>query len=330
MKETSERPDLSTVRTVIERAGRAPSVHNTQPWAWVFGDGVLQLFADHSRAVPATDPGRRDLLISCGAVLHHARVAFAAAGWVTDVHRLGDPAHPAHLASIRFRPVPPSPENQLLDIMITRRRTDRRRFSSWEVPSGILDDLAHRAAAQGAIMIPVVDQRLRVKLTRAIAEAALRRETDREYARELASWAGPAATASHGIPSSNLPEGRQAHGDTVMRGFPGGSMREEALRPERDAGELAVIATSSDDELSQLRAGEAMSAVLLSATAVNLASCPLSQPLEVETTRQAIADQVLNATAAPQVILRLGWAPVSSPDLPPTPRRRVEDVLTIR
>lgn len=322
-------PQLAAVRSVIERACRAPSIHNSQPWRWEMGRGWLQLYADRSRSVPVTDPSRRDLLISCGAVLHHARVAFAAAGWATDVERLPDPAHPDHLASIGFRSAQPEPEDELLDAMIIRRRTDRRRFSSWQVPPGVLRNLSDRATDQGAIMVSVLDPRLRSELTRAIAEAALRQETDSEYNRELASWAGRADAVSQGVPAGNLPAGRRQYGDTLMRSFPGGWLPAEE-GPEHDAGELAVIATSSDDRLSQLRAGEAMSAVLLSATSMNLATCPLSQAMEIGYTRRTIAERVLRGTGTPQMILRFGWSPISNPELPPTPRRNIDEVLSFR
>lgn len=322
-------PQLATVRSVIERACRAPSIHNSQPWRWVMDRGWLQLYADRSRSLPVTDPGRRDLLISCGAALHHARLAFAAVGWSTLVQRLPDPAHPDHLASIGFEPAEAEPEEELLDAMIVRRRTDRRRFSSWQVPPGVLRNLADRATDQGAIMVSVLDPALRAELTSAIAEAALRQESDSEYSRELAGWAGRAATAYQGVPPVNLPDGRRQYSDTVMRSFPDGWLPPEESR-EHDAGELAVIATSSDDRLSQLRAGEALSAVLLSGTSLNLASCPLSQAMEIGYTRRRIAERVLDGTGTPQMIVRLGWAPISNPDLPPTPRRRVDEVLTFR
>jgi hypothetical protein len=57
-------------------------VHNTQPWRWLVGDHSVHLMADRARGVPATDPDGRDLLLSCGAALHHLRVAFAALGGV--------------------------------------------------------------------------------------------------------------------------------------------------------------------------------------------------------------------------------------------------------
>lgn len=101
-------PDRETLRGAIALATRAPSVHNTQPWRWVVGEESVHLYADWSRQLPATDPDGRDLLISCGAALHHLRVALAALGWATVVHRIPNPAEPSHLAAIEPRPHEPT------------------------------------------------------------------------------------------------------------------------------------------------------------------------------------------------------------------------------
>ena len=91
---------------------------------------------------------------------------------------------------------------------------------------------------------------------------------------------------------------------------------------------LTVLGTASDDALSRLRAGEALSAVLLTATAHGLASCPLSQPLEISSARIMLRDDVLGGTLSPQLVLRLGWAP-AGPSLPATPRRSFADTATV-
>ena len=91
---------------------------------------------------------------------------------------------------------------------------------------------------------------------------------------------------------------------------------------------LAVLGTASDDTLSQLRAGEALSSVLLTATTLGLASCPLSQPLEIGSTRLMLRDIVLEGTLSPQLVLRLGWPPVKR-SLPATPRRSSADTATV-
>ena len=59
-------------------AGLAPSIHNTQPWRWRVDGSTLDLRAERSRQLAITDPVGRMLAISCGAALHHVRVALAA------------------------------------------------------------------------------------------------------------------------------------------------------------------------------------------------------------------------------------------------------------
>jgi nitroreductase len=320
-------PDDETVRSVIALALRAPSIHNSQPWRWVIGDNSVHLFVDPYRHLPITDPDGRDLLLSCGAALHHLHVAFAAVGWATTVHRLPNPAQPDHLAAVECFPHAATAGNIASAAAIAHRRTDRRRFSSWTVPLPLLDALAQRAAAQGAILTWVADAQHRIELTAAITDAARQQAANPDYATELAAWAGRSFVATEGVPAANTLAHPARHGDTPMRAFPHG----ELIDPESwegDAGELLVLATSSDDRMSQLRAGEALSAVLLAATELNLASCPLTQSLEVDTTRAVLRDQVLNDAACPQIVVRVGWAPVGSDPLPASPRRPLDDVLS--
>src|SRR5689334_19638256 len=66
-------PDHPTVLAAMRMASRAPSLHNTQPWRWIF-DGVrLHLYRDDDRLLTSADPLGRQLVISCGAMLHHVR-----------------------------------------------------------------------------------------------------------------------------------------------------------------------------------------------------------------------------------------------------------------
>src|SRR3954470_9435143 len=96
--------DRRTVRTAIELAAHAPSVHNSQPWRWVVGPHSVHLYADRSRWLRATDADGRDLVVSCGAVLHHLRVALAATGLTARVHRLPNPDEQDHLAALELHP----------------------------------------------------------------------------------------------------------------------------------------------------------------------------------------------------------------------------------
>lgn len=90
---------------------------------------------------------------------------------------------------------------------------------------------------------------------------------------------------------------------------------------------VVALGTSSDDDLSRLRAGEATSVALLTATALGLATCPITEPLEIPETREAVRADVFGEEGYPQMLLRIGWAPVNSDPLPATPRRELAEVV---
>ncbi|WP_086664504.1 Acg family FMN-binding oxidoreductase [Lentzea kentuckyensis] len=320
-------PDETTVRAAVALAGRAPSVHNSQPWRWEVGEHSLHLYADRTRGLPATDPLGADLIVSCGATLHHLRIGLAALGWRAKIHRLPNPAQPDHLAAIEFEPVEPRESHVVLAAAIPRRRTDRRAFSSWPAPDELLQDLVQTARAEG-VDAHVVTGKARDELLIAIGKAADIQEADPAYQAEIRQWSGVYPGATAGVPAANIPAGSRQYGNLRMREFSPGSLLQggRSLLGE-DAGTLLVLSTSSDDDLSRLRAGEATSAVLLEATAAGLATCPLSQPLEVVETRELVRDEVLGGSTCPQLVIRVGWAGFNADPLPATPRRPTIDLL---
>jgi len=102
---------------------------------------------------------------------------------------------------------------------------------------------------------------------------------------------------------------------------------EAVVRDIADADHMLVLYTAGDDTVSRLRAGEVTSAVLLAATTFGLATCPLSEPLEIPEVRAELRTDLLDDSGYPQMIVRTGWAATSSP-LSPTPRRPLDDVVT--
>ena len=65
------------------------------------------------------------------------------------------------------------------------------------------------------------------------------------------------------------------------------SQPSETTAADDNAVAPALLGTR-DDDLTRLRAGEATSLVLLAATALGLASCPTTEPLEIPETRKAV------------------------------------------
>jgi hypothetical protein len=59
---------------------------------------------------------------------------------------------------------------------------------------------------------------------------------------------------------------------------------------------------------------------------MGLATCPVTEPLEIPETRAAVRDDVFGASGYPQMLMRVGWAPVNADPLPVTPRRPIGEV----
>ena len=97
--------------------------------------------------------------------------------------------------------------------------------------------------------------------------------------------------------------------------------------PDDDA-VLLVLGTRDDNDEMRLRAGEALSHIMLTATAMGLASCPLTEPLNDMRNRLALACQVFDGEAHPQTLIRLGLPPTDDTPAPLTERRPVGEITT--
>ncbi|ORV92477.1 NAD(P)H nitroreductase [Mycobacterium interjectum] len=315
-------PDAGTVRTVLTLASRAPSVHNTQPWRWRVDAASLHLYADAERQLPNTDPDGRDLILSCGTALHHCVAAFAAVGWLSKVTRLPNPEEPDHLASIELSPYPADAVDVALAAAIPRRRTDRRHYSSWPVPVADIALMAARAARNGVTLCQVEDLD---KLHKIVAESVAE-HLNRDYLAELTAWSGRYASVA-GVPARSTPPSDPA-AKIPGRFFAGPTlpMAPDAA-PADDSAVVLALGTRTDDRLARLRAGEATSVVLLTATSLGLASCPVTEPLEIADTRESVRSDIFGGGDYPQMLLRVGWAPINADPLPATPRRELSDFV---
>lgn len=316
---------VETLHRIVEVASRAPSVHNTQPWRWRGGPSSLELVADRTHQLTETDPLGRNLTISCGAALHHARAAAGALGWSTRVVRHPDPDQPDLLATIELTPGAPSATAQETLAAIEARCTDRRRFNAWPVPEERQAHLARVAHQWGARAVALTDESERY-----IAERLVRRAADRQRA-------NPAARAEQedwqhrlsgdGVPAAALPGPADRAGAHPHR-FEG--TVEDHPGPEVAATDgLIVFFDTADDPRAWLLAGEGLGAMWLAAEEGGLSLVPLSQVIEVPETRRAFQVEVLGSLAHPLLLVRVGWRSTAGTSLARTPRRPVSEVLDL-
>lgn len=81
-------PSDDRLAAYVRDAARAPSAHNTQPWAPHVTDGAIEVAVVPGRTLPAGDPTFRDLLLGLGAWVESAAISAAQDGWAVRVEPL--------------------------------------------------------------------------------------------------------------------------------------------------------------------------------------------------------------------------------------------------
>ncbi len=317
-------PDLGTIRRALTLACRAPSVHNTQPWRWEFDGKQLLLCRDHHRQLPVADPAGRQLAISCGAVLDHARSTFMSLGWFTFANRIPDADRPELLAVLEFRPWHEAMNQTAARVRaITVRHTDRLPMAppdDWPAVLGALRELArpHHVA------VDEIGEQHRRRLIAATRHAAALARHDRAHQQEL-HWWSEGSGPFDGIPVAARVSTIEADRVGVGRHFPSPPYSNRRADLD-DRSRLVVLSTDGHSPGEWVDTGEALSQVLLECTRGGLASCPLTHLTEFEATSTVVAE-LLPRPTVPQVLIRIGTAAPESRRAP-TPRRALSDVFT--
>ena len=316
----------AAVRRAAVRATLAPSVHNTQPWRFALSGHALELYADPRRRLTILDPLGRQLTISCGCALFTARAALAAAAYGMEVDRSLDPDDPDRIARVEALGPHGGALDPIaaLDPLIELRHTNRRRFSDDDVPGEVVDDLVAAAVAEGARLHVVRGEDERIAVAMLCQRADAEQNLDPAYRAELRRWTTDDPMRTDGVPSEAVPhtDGRPAD-EIPIRDFDtsgAGWLPAETGSSRRQC--LLVLGTEGDSREHWIRAGEALQRVLLEVTRHGFVASPLTQVVEVCSTRAALRSE-LRLDTYPHVLVRVGRAPST----PATRRRRLVDVL---
>lgn len=307
---------------MVRDACAAPSMHNAQPWAYVFHrrSGVLELLADAARTLPEEDPRRRALHLGCGAALFNLRVAAARA----ELHAWVSPLPPATggdvLAAVRLRAGEVEREAATLHPAVAERRTNRQPYEETRIPGVIREQLSRAATTERARLVFPGGWHYRMVLdVLADAEAG---ETTAHRAEEEA-WLRAEEAAADGIPRTALGP-RMREGEASVREFgahPDGPWADFEREPQ-----LALLLTQRDEPADWLAAGQALQRVLLTATRAGLSAAPVTRALEHPSLRWLLRDPS-EGPGHVQMVLRMGYGP----SVPlSTGRRTPDEVLTFR
>ncbi|MCW2544695.1 MAG: nitroreductase [Frankiales bacterium] len=301
----------------------APSKHNTQPWRFILHRGSLELWTDKNRALSATDPRMRELVISCGTALHHLEVAAHALGreLVVDVLPEGGSSLLARIAEGPRRQV--TARDEALLAAVGHRHTDRGPLDVSRLAPSLPFQMQSTASEHDAVLRLVVTAGDRATLGALVARADRMLARDGGLDAELADWVrSPGDPGDDGVPADRTRGPAASYrAEFVQRDFSGGAGGAAHDRVGEDRPLVGILCTPEDRIADWLTAGRALSAVLLAATVAGANASFLNQPIEVDSLRRELRTD-LRIVGQPQLVLRMG---AGGPVLP-TPRRPIEQI----
>jgi nitroreductase len=291
----------------------------------VEGDEV-RIHSDASRALPATDPDGRELVMACGAAAENLRIALAHLGFATSLEVSPGYRRDGLLARLRLEERSAStPETEELFQAIPRRHTNRLPLDGREPPPGLLVTLLREVRRERA-SLQAVDGAQRRAVAELVAEGDRIRWSSGRYRGELAAWSRTNRSQRRdGMPgwAQGLDDVAALLQPLVLRvRSPAAEEAERDRRRTLASKALVVLSTARDGPADWFAAGEALERVLLRATAAGLCACWFGQVVEVPDLRARLGD-LLGVRGHPQMMLRLGYGL----DARATPRRPVEEVL---
>lgn len=303
--------DPEQTEAVLAAAARAPSLHNSQPWRFRLRPHSIELHADLDRQLPVADPDGRELRMTCGAALFNLRLAVHGLGVRPVVTIFPDARQPALLAAVRHggRKAPTPQQRQLLQA-VSNRHTNRRPFTDIPVSPAERHALRRAAIEEGCWWQTVDDPAQRGVLRELAARAHRKQLTDPDFVAELARWTNTGPDRRDGVPAwANGPQGRWTLRDFAADRMPGGNAEHEPT--------IGVLTPGLAGSEGEIRTGQALQRVLLTATGHGLAASLLSQLVEVAPAREEVR-RLIGSAQPPLAVLRIGrgWPVPATPRIP--------------
>jgi nitroreductase len=306
------------LRFVLRYAILAPSNRNTQPWFFTLGRDQISIHAELSRWQPVSDPQQRELRISIGCALENLLIALQHFGFghhVTLCPGARDASilvQVAVLDNVESLPVRPPG----LFGAIVRRRTHHGRYRARAIGASALRRLQQCN----------IDTDLRLLLTQSVSikraahELMLTGEAlglaDAKYREELAECIG---AGNFGAPWLLAVAQQFAVAHLGARlADPRGARRSLQRSPV-----FGLISGSTGTGDAQIRAGQLLERLYLTATLQGLSLQPVSQLLEFDRVKAGFS-RLFRAGGEPIVPFRLGYADASGHL---TPRLPLEEVM---
>jgi nitroreductase len=298
----------------------APSVRNTQPWAFSVQENRVYLIADFRKAQPVADPDRRELYISIGCALENLLVAAERFGFGHGIAYFPERGAPDLVATVTFEPggtLSEARAGATLASILTRHNDDGV-FRPAPVPEWLQMRLLACCTEPDLQILLTGDRPFRRWIDALTLEADRVAFADPGFRRELKYWIGQGVFGSPPV-REQLQRAASPHVDLAEHV----ARRDHAI--VESAALLGLICTTGDGHLLHVRVGQLFERLWLTATAMGVSINPMSQTMRHPRLRATVGELLPSAGWTPQHLFRVGFG--SSTGEQHTPRRPLDDVV---
>ncbi len=314
--------DGALLKELVRCATLAPNSHNTQPWNFELSPGAISIRPDLSRRTPVVDPDDHHLWVSLGCATENLVLAAAALGKHADV--AFDPQQVRvtldNTAAVR------SP----LVNAIFRRQSTRSDYDGQPIPNDVLRQLERAASREGVELLLFTERPKAEGVIDYVLKGNSAQIHDAAFMRELKSWirfneADARATCdglfSHLTGNPTLP--RWLGNILFSMLLSEKSDNDKCARQLRSSAGVAVFVGNRADPANWFEVGRAYENFALAATALDVRTAFVNQPVEVPVVRAQFAQWLGLGARRPDLVVRFG----RGPQMPYSLRRPVADVV---
>jgi hypothetical protein len=322
---TSRADGVLDPRELVRYATLAASSHNTQPWRFRIEKDAITILPDFSRRCPVVDPDDSHLFKSLGCAAENLALAAAAQGFSADVRFDADQDGVVVRLSRD-----PSMRATELHRAITRRQCTKAAYDGTPLKTSDLELLERAGEGRNVRAVMLLSTEQKGVIIDYVARGDAAQLADRAFRDELVSWLrfNPGEALRTGDGLAGRTSGQPAVPGWLAKRVIGlvltakGQARTDAANITSSAG-VAVFVSCQDDRAAWVEAGRAYERFALQATALNIRTAFINQPIEVRPLRPQF-ESWLNLRGEHALLMaRFGHGP----EAPFSLRRPVDDVI---
>jgi len=315
----------AVLRELVRYATLAPSSHNTQCWKFGLGDQSVSILPDYQRRCPIVDPDDHHLFVSLGCAAENLVQAAAALGFRGEaVFNTGD-NEALGISLDRTKEV----RTPLFDA-IPRRQSTRTEFDASPLSNEELRLLEAAGSGNGVRVHLLTDKQAMENVLDFVVQGNTAQMRDPAFVRELKDW-----IRFNGAQAARQGDGLFAgsSGNPPVPGWLGGLMfdlfftekaeNDKYARHVRSSAGIAVFVSDLEDKNHWIEVGRSFQRFALQATAMDVRTAHLNQPVEVASLRPQFSKSIGIASGRPDLVIRFG----RGPEMPRSLRRPINAVL---